>query len=55
MSEDNWNGHERRSGRDRRTHHDRREEIRFEPGKTDRRKGHGRRKGEQDIWNHRDS
>lgn len=38
-----WRGPERRSGNERRQHHDRREEIRFEPDKDDRRSGDDRR------------
>jgi hypothetical protein len=38
-----WRGKERRSGRERRIGSDRREEIRFEPGKDDRRGGRDRR------------
>lgn len=48
--EKEWNGIERRSGKDRRQLHDRREEVRFEPGKPDRRKNKGRRKEDQDPW-----
>ncbi len=54
MASDNdnkeWNGIERRSGEDRRKQRDRREDIRFEPGKPDRRKNKGRRKGDADPW-----
>ena len=39
-----YRGPERRSGRERRQGHGRREEIRFEPGKDDRRCGKDRRK-----------
>lgn len=45
-----WNGRERRSGEDRRQQADRREEIRFEPGKSDRRRNRGRRNEDRDIW-----
>ncbi|WP_432698560.1 hypothetical protein ACQUQP_09520 [Marinobacterium sp. YM272] len=45
-----WTGHERRSGEDRRQQPDRREDIRFEPGKKDRRQNRGRRKGDHDLW-----
>ncbi len=40
----------KRSHQDRRQHGDRREEIRFEPGKADRRKNRGRRKEDHDAW-----
>ncbi len=52
MTEKNreWNGIDRRSGEDRRKQKDRREEVRFEPGKSDRRKNRGRRPGDQDPW-----
>lgn len=47
------NGVERRSGLDRRQSQDRREDIRFEPGKTPRRKQpNGRRAGETSVWQH---
>ncbi len=46
----NWNGREKRSGTDRRKTNDRRDEIRYEPGKPDRRKNRGRREAEQDPW-----
>lgn len=49
-AEINWDGKERRSGEDRRKSHDRRDDIRFEPGKPDRRKNRGRRKEEFDPW-----
>ena len=49
-----WDGQNRRHGHERRTHHDRREEVRFEPGKPDRRKNHGRRREDKDIWFHRE-
>lgn len=45
-----WSGRNRRSGQDRRQLHDRREEVRFEPGKPNRRKGRGRRKEDKDPW-----
>lgn len=38
-------GPERRKGGERRKREDRREMIRFEPAKTDRRSGHDRRRG----------
>lgn len=47
---DHWAGRERRSGEDRREHGDRRDEIRFEPDKKDRRKGRGRRTVDRDLW-----
>ncbi|NVK44479.1 MAG: hypothetical protein HWE39_24890 [Oceanospirillaceae bacterium] len=52
MTDDNkeWNGIERRSGEDRRKAPDRRQDIRFEPGKPDRRKNKGRRKEDGDPW-----
>ncbi len=40
----------KRSNQDRRKHGDRRDEIRFEPGKADRRKNRGRRKEDRDAW-----
>lgn len=43
-------GSEKRSGKDRRELKDRRDEIRFEPGKPDRRQNNGRRKGDDDLW-----
>lgn len=48
--EQQWNGRERRKNLDRRTTPDRREDIRFEPGKKDRRENRGRRQDEQDPW-----
>ncbi len=52
MSEEQqeWTGRERRKNQDRRKTPDRREDIRFEPGKSDRRQSRGRRKDEQDPW-----
>ena len=52
MTDDNneWDGANRRSGEDRRKRPDRREEVRFEPGKPDRRKNKGRRKEDGDPW-----
>ena len=47
---DEWNGRNRRSGEDRRQQTDRREDIRFEPGKKDRRKNRGRRTEDRDVW-----
>jgi len=44
-----YTGPERRREQ-RRKNPDRREEIRFEPGKEDRRKNKGRRKTDGDIW-----
>lgn len=44
-----YTGPERRREQ-RRKNPDRREEIRFEPGKDDRRKNKGRRKTDGDIW-----
>lgn len=35
----------------RRKSKDRREDIRFEPGKEDRRKNRGRRKDDENFWN----
>lgn len=43
-------GSEKRSGKDRRELKDRRDEIRFEPGKPDRRKDNGRRAEDNDLW-----
>lgn len=48
MSE--YEGRNRRSGQDRRVHKDRRDDIRFEPGKKDRRQSRGRRVEDQDLW-----
>ncbi|MFY0677721.1 MAG: hypothetical protein JXR18_10580 [Neptuniibacter sp.] len=45
-----FEGRNRRSGTDRRTHSDRRDDIRFEPGKVDRRKTKGRRTEDNDPW-----
>ncbi|KEA65716.1 hypothetical protein ADIMK_0028 [Marinobacterium lacunae] len=51
MSEnEQWNGRNRRSGQDRRQQPDRREDIRFEPGKKDRRQNRGRRVEDRDMW-----
>lgn len=50
MSEQEWNGRERRKAPDRRQSPDRRQEIRFEPDKQDRRRNRGRRKEDQDPW-----
>ncbi|GGC01181.1 hypothetical protein GCM10011352_29140 [Marinobacterium zhoushanense] len=51
MSENQeWNGRNRRSHEDRRQQPDRREEIRFEPGKKDRRQSRGRRAEDRDMW-----
>lgn len=46
----NWDGVERRDGDDRRCGMDRREEIRFELNKKDRRKSLGRRPNDADPW-----
>lgn len=40
----------RRSGGDRRQKSDRRDDIRFEPGKKDRRESRGRREEDGDVW-----
>lgn len=45
-----WDGVERRSGDDRRSDCDRREEIRFEPHKPNRRHNTGRRKEDFNPW-----
>lgn len=45
-----WNGRNRRTSEDRRQQPDRREEIRFEPGKKDRRQNRGRRIEDRDMW-----
>ncbi|MET4000455.1 hypothetical protein [Marinobacterium sp. MBR-109] len=45
-----WHGRNRRTQPDRRTNTDRREDIRFEPDKKDRRKNRGRRKEDKDPW-----
>ncbi|MBV1788592.1 hypothetical protein KQ940_11050 [Marinobacterium sp. D7] len=45
-----WNGRNRRTSEDRRQQPDRREEIRFEPGKKDRRQNRGRRTEDRDMW-----
>lgn len=44
-----YNGPERRSGKERRQNSDRRDMIRFEPGKGDRRSGKDRRKMKS-VW-----
>lgn len=49
-SENEWHGRERRHTPDRRVQEERREEIRFEPGKKDRRQNRGRRSGDTDLW-----
>ena len=56
MSEESedYTGPERRSGKDRRVNQDRRDMIRFEPDKDDRRKHKERRKSSQDTWERRD-
>ncbi|MGH1461550.1 MAG: hypothetical protein ACRBB6_05910 [Neptuniibacter sp.] len=46
-----FEGRNRRSGSDRRVSRDRRDDIRFEPGKKDRRKNRGRREEDNDLWN----
>lgn len=43
-------GSDVRSGNERRKLNDRRDEIRFEPDKQDRRKNEGRRKDDNDLW-----
>jgi len=49
--EEQWSGPERRIEQiDRRVAIDRRDDIRFEPIKKDRRSGHERRKSRQDPW-----
>ena len=48
--QNNWAGRERRAIPDRRISPDRREDIRFEPGKPDRRQNRGRRHNEVDPW-----
>lgn len=45
-----YTGPERRSGEPRRKGVDRRNDIRFEPDKEDRRKSPGRRKEDKDPW-----
>ena len=56
MSEekDTYEGPERRTGKDRRVSTDRRDMIRFEPDKDDRRKQKERRKKDVDMWERRD-
>ena len=49
-----YNGPERRSGKDRRINNDRRDMIRFEPDKDDRRSGKDRRQVKGDMWERRD-
>jgi hypothetical protein len=50
-SDEKWTGPERRIEQiDRRIKNDRRDDIRFEPVKKDRRSGHDRRKSRQDPW-----
>lgn len=46
---DDYAGVDRREG-PRRVNSDRRQDIRFEPGKDDRRRKPGRRKTDGDIW-----
>ena len=48
-----YTGKNRRRG-ERRSGHDRREMIRFEPDKEDRRSHEDRRESNQDIWKRRD-
>lgn len=48
-----YNGPEQRKEQ-RRKNSDRREDIRFEPGKDDRRKGAGRRSTDGDLWHQRE-
>jgi hypothetical protein len=48
--EDTYKGPERRRDQRRKTT-DRRQEIRFEPDREDRRKNNGRRKRDQLFWN----
>lgn len=48
--QDDPHGSELRSGKQRRQTKDRRDEIRFEPGKKDRRKNDGRREFDNDAW-----
>ena len=50
MNSVTWHGHERRRQLDRRISADRREDIRFEPGKPDRRRNRGRREEDRDFW-----
>ncbi len=47
-----YTGPERRSGVDRRKNPDRRQGVRWEPEKTDRRRRPRRRKRDRDIWDH---
>ncbi len=49
-TEDEWHGRERRHTPDRRVQSERREDIRFEPGKKDRRQNRGRRGEDRDLW-----
>ena len=49
--DENYKGPERRREGERRKTADRREEIRFEPDREDRRKNRGRRKTDQPFWN----
>ncbi|MEH6467604.1 MAG: hypothetical protein V7722_08225 [Porticoccus sp.] len=48
-----YNGPEQRKEQ-RRKNTDRRQDIRFEPGKEDRRKNSGRRKTDGDLWHQRE-
>ncbi len=48
-----YKGPDRRKIKQRRCRADRREEIRFEPDKEDRRKKQGRRKTDRNIWQNR--
>jgi hypothetical protein len=47
-------GPERRSGVDRRETPDRRQSVRWEPEKSDRRRRPKRRKSDRDVWDHID-
>lgn len=49
-SSSQWHGRERRCGHDRRRRLDRRDEIRYEPGRQNRRRNRGRRLEDRDLW-----
>ncbi|MEH6626004.1 MAG: hypothetical protein V7739_06155 [Motiliproteus sp.] len=48
-----WDGCEHRDGKDRRSKEDRREDIRYEPSKDNRRHNDGRRKKDDNLWKRR--
>ena len=48
-----WDGNEYQSGQVRRIRYEKRDEIRYEPNKPNRRKDDGRRHGDLNIWKKR--